>query len=99
MCASSWLAVSFLVYAPVICYLWSVWVQEEYATLQSTLRHIVRTEGLGSLFAGIAPRAFRIAGAVIILQSVRNSLISLVEGMKADHAALEDVPLVPLPSE
>lgn len=73
--------------------------QAEYATLQSTMSHIVKAEGLSSLFAGIAPRAVRIAGAVIILQSVRTRLISLVEGMRADDAALEEVPLVPLPSE
>ncbi len=55
----------------------------EYATLTSTLRHLVRTQGLSGLWAGIVPRAGRISCAVIILQGVRSKLISLVEQMKS----------------
>ena len=55
----------------------------EYATLGSTLRHLVRTQGVLGLWAGIVPRAGRISCAVIILQSVRSKLISLAEEMKS----------------
>ena len=55
----------------------------EYATLRSTLQHLVRTQGVSGLWAGIVPRAGRISCAVIILQSVRSKLISLAEEMKS----------------
>ncbi|CAL5225283.1 g8081 [Coccomyxa viridis] len=54
----------------------------EYATLRSTLQHLVKTQGLSGLWAGIVPRAGRISCAVIILQGVRSKLISLVEQLK-----------------
>ena len=68
----------------------------EYATLRATLQHLVRQQGLRSLWAGIAPRAFRIACAVIILQTVRSRLIGIVEGLRQDDAA-DNLLLPPLP--
>ena len=51
----------------------------EYATWQSTLRHMTHERGMGVLFAGLAPRAFRICGATMILQTVRTKLVGLIE--------------------
>lgn len=63
----------------------SLLVQEhpEYATLRSTLHHLVRTQGASGLWAGIVPRAGRISCAVIILQGLRSKLIGLVEELKS----------------
>lgn len=71
----------------------------EYATLRSTLQHLIQQQGLASLWAGIAPRAFRIAGAVLILQTVRSNLISLVEGLRRGDDAPDDLLLLPLPRD
>lgn len=54
----------------------------EYATLRSTLQHLIRTQGVSGLWAGIVPRAGRISCAVIILQGVRSKLIALAEQLK-----------------
>ena len=54
----------------------------EYATLRSTLQHLMRTKGVLGLWAGIVPRAGRISCAVIILQVVRSKLIALAEQLK-----------------
>lgn len=73
----------------------------EYATLRSTLRHLVEKDGIGKLWAGISPRAFRIASAVVILQGVRSKLISLIAGPEA--AAVVDASngeaLLPVPGD
>ena len=55
----------------------------EYATLRSTLQHVIRTQGVLGLWAGIVPRAGRISSAVIILQGVRSKLIALAEQLKS----------------
>lgn len=55
----------------------------EYASLGSTLQHLLRTQGISGLWAGIVPRAGRISCAVIILQGVRSKLISLAEELKS----------------
>ena len=55
----------------------------EYASLGSTLRHLLRTQGVSGLWAGIVPRSGRISCAVIILQGVRSKLISLAEELKS----------------
>ena len=70
----------------------------EYATLRSTLQHLIQQQGLRSLWAGIAPRAFRIACAVMILQTVRSKLITLVGGLKQDDAP-DGMLLVPTPRD
>jgi hypothetical protein len=64
-------------------------VHPEYTTLPSTLRYLVEKDGIARLWAGITPRAFRIASAVVILQTVRGHLIGFVEGRR-DLADPED---------
>ncbi len=71
----------------------------EYATLRSTLSHLVKTNGLTSLWAGISPRAFRIATAVVILQMLRTKLISIVEGLKSPVLSPEDEALLAMPRD
>lgn len=51
----------------------------QYASFFSTMRTVVAQEGVGALFAGLAPRAFRVCGAVFILTGVRSALVDLVE--------------------
>jgi hypothetical protein len=55
----------------------------EYARLGSSVAHIVRNEGLSSMFAGLLPRAFRIICAVFILTGTRNTAISFLEERRA----------------
>ncbi|EIE26829.1 mitochondrial carrier [Coccomyxa subellipsoidea C-169] len=74
-------------------------VHPEYATLRSTLRHLVQTNGVTSLWAGISPRAFRIATAVVILQAMRSKLISVVEGIKDPELTPEEELLLTLPRD
>ncbi|KAK9916384.1 hypothetical protein WJX75_002075 [Coccomyxa subellipsoidea] len=74
-------------------------VHPEYATLPSTLRHLVQTNGLSSLWAGITPRAFRIATAVVILQALRSKLISVVEGNKGPVLTPDEAILLTLPRD
>jgi Mitochondrial carrier protein len=65
----------------------------EYRSMLSTTKHIVTTEGVGTLFAGLLPRAFRIVCAVFILTGTRNTIIDLVEtdrwksSMEKSHSA------------
>ena len=54
----------------------------EYRSMLSTAKHIVQTEGAGTLFAGLLPRAFRIIGAVFILTGTRNTVIEMLEKRK-----------------
>lgn len=74
-------------------------VHPEYATLRSSLRHLVQTKGLTSLWAGISPRAFRIATAVVILQMIRTKLISIVEGINSPGLTPEEEALLTLPRD
>lgn len=78
---------------------WALQVHPEYATLPSTLRHLVQTNGLSSLWAGITPRAFRIATAVVILQALRSKLISVVEGNKGPVLTPDEEILLTLPRD
>ena len=55
----------------------------EYRSLVSTVRHIVTKEGVGTLFAGLLPRATRIVGAVFILTGTRNTAIDILEKRRA----------------
>ncbi len=52
----------------------------EYANWRTTVRHIVQTQGVAGLFAGLLPRGVRVVGACFILQTVRKQLIELAEG-------------------
>jgi hypothetical protein len=55
-------------------------VNPEYRSLVSTARHIITTEGAGTLFfAGLLPRATRIVGAVFILTGTRNTAVEMLE--------------------
>lgn len=51
----------------------------EYRSVVSTTKHIIRTEGVTTLFAGLLPRAFRIVCAVFILSGTRNTAIDVLE--------------------
>jgi hypothetical protein len=51
----------------------------EYRSLVSTTKHIVETEGFGTLFAGLIPRAARIVLAVFVLTGVRNSAVEMLQ--------------------
>lgn len=51
----------------------------EYKTVLSTTKHIINNDGVGTLFAGLLPRAFRIVCAVFILTGTRNTIIDWVE--------------------
>ena len=55
----------------------------EYRSPISTARHLISTQGVASLWTGIAPRLVRLCGATIILQVVRTTVIDLVEESRA----------------
>ncbi|KAL4458201.1 hypothetical protein ABPG75_013066 [Micractinium tetrahymenae] len=57
----------------------------EYRSLASTAAHIARTEGMGTFFAGLGPRALRIVCAVFILNGTRNTIVDAVDAHR--HAA------------
>ncbi len=59
----------------------------------------MQTNGVTSLWAGISPRAFRIATAVVILQAMRSKLISVVEGIKDPELTPEEELLLTLPRD
>jgi hypothetical protein len=59
----------------------------EYRSIASTGRHIVATEGVGTLWAGLVPRAFRIVCAVFILTATRNTCIEFLEERRRVPAA------------
>lgn len=59
----------------------------EYRSVVSTTKHIIKTEGVGTLFAGLLPRAFRIVCAVFILSGTRNTAIDVLE----DHRRRKNV--------
>ena len=42
--------------------------QPEYRSITSTAQHLIRSQGVASLWTGIAPRLVRLCGATIILQ-------------------------------
>ena len=50
----------------------------------STTRHIVQHEGVTTLFAGLAPRTFRIVCAVFILNGTRSTLVDWVQRGRTD---------------
>lgn len=60
----------------------------QYRSIASTGRHIVATEGVGTLWAGLAPRAFRIVCAVFILTATRNACVDFLEERRREPAAL-----------
>ncbi|PSC69614.1 Mitochondrial Carrier (MC) Family [Micractinium conductrix] len=51
----------------------------QYRSLMSTVSHIVKTEGAGTFFAGLWPRAFRIVCAVFILNGFRSTVVDAVD--------------------
>lgn len=51
----------------------------QYRSLISTTQHILRTEGAGTLFAGLWPRAFRICCAVFILNGTRTTIVDALD--------------------
>lgn len=59
----------------------------QYRSLLSTARYILQTEGVGGFFAGLLPRAFRICGAVIILNSSRSTIVGLIDSRRGQAAA------------
>ena len=44
------------------------------------MRHLIQTQGVSALWAGLLPRGIRVVGACMILQTVRTKLIELAEG-------------------
>ncbi|KAK9824556.1 hypothetical protein WJX72_011293 [[Myrmecia] bisecta] len=66
----------------------------QYRTAVSTLRFIASTQGIGSLWAGIAPRAFRIVGATFILNGVRTQLTDLLEGSRDKVEGAQQLPII-----
>ena len=61
----------------------------EYTSIASTARHLIQTQGIASLWTGIAPRLVRLCGATIILQVVRTQMIALIEGSRTDESQME----------
>ena len=59
----------------------------EYRSMLSTTRHIVQTEGVGTLFAGLVPRSLRIVAAVFILNGTRSTLVDLLQQRRTGGAA------------
>lgn len=51
----------------------------QYRSLMSTTRHIVQTEGVGTFFAGLGPRAIRIVAAVFILNGMRTTIVDALQ--------------------
>ena len=51
----------------------------EYSTWLRALRQLTSQNGAGALLSGLAPRAFRICGATLILGTIRTQLVGLVE--------------------
>ena len=52
----------------------------QYRTIFSTARYVVGEGGVGALFAGILPRAFRIIGAMFIFNEVKSRALAYLEG-------------------
>ena len=59
----------------------------EYNSSWSTYRHITRQHGMGILFSGLGPRAVRIVGATMILQTVRTTLVGFLESAHSESIA------------
>ena len=54
-----------------------------YATSISTMKHVIKQGGgILSLWAGIAPRAFRIVGATFILNGTKTFIVDKVEASR-----------------
>lgn len=53
--------------------------QPEYMTIRSTAQHLINSQGISALWAGIVPRLIRLCGATVILQAVRTSMIEYLE--------------------
>ena len=53
--------------------------QPEYKTVRSTTRHLIESQGITALWAGLLPRLIRLCGATVILQAVRTSMIEYLE--------------------
>lgn len=58
-------------------------IHPEYRSTLSTVRHIVTSEGIGTLWAGLLPRSIRIVCAVFILNGTRNTLVDMMERRQA----------------
>jgi len=56
----------------------------EYRSVTSSLQHILKTEGAGTLFSGLLPRTARIVCAVFILTGTRNTALEFLEARRAD---------------
>lgn len=55
----------------------------EYTSSLSTMRHVINQGGgIGALWSGIAPRAFRIVGATFILNATRTYIVDKVEASR-----------------
>ena len=52
----------------------------QYRTIMSTARYVVGEGGVGALFAGLMPRAFRIIGAMFIFNEVKTRAMAFLEG-------------------
>jgi hypothetical protein len=59
-------------------------VYPQYVSMTSTARHIVATEGVATLFAGLLPRSLRIVCAVFILTGTRSTLVEKLESTRTD---------------
>jgi hypothetical protein len=53
-----------------------------YRGYWSTARHVVSTEGISSLWRGLAPRGARIVGATFILSYVNESAGEVIAGWR-----------------
>lgn len=53
----------------------------QYRTMMSTARYVVGEAGVGALFAGLLPRAFRIIGAMFIFNEVKQRAVDYLESL------------------
>ncbi|GAB4822202.1 hypothetical protein N2152v2_009248 [Parachlorella kessleri] len=58
----------------------------QYRSMASTAQHIFQTEGARGFFAGLLPRAFRISGAVIILNTARTGMVDALQDRRMRSA-------------
>ena len=56
----------------------------EYRSSISTMQHVIKQGGgIGALWSGIAPRAFRVVGATFILNATRTFIVDQLEAARA----------------
>ena len=51
----------------------------QYRTMLSTTRYVIGDGGVGALFAGLLPRAFRIIGAMFIFNEIKTRAVDHLE--------------------